>query len=91
MSMVPTRGPDSYAYGYGYGYGYGYVQEPAKKAKAAKAPKPAKGPKQARRGQRAADPVQNDPAMAAQLGFGDTPPQMTDAAPPSPAFRSDRP
>lgn len=91
MSMVPTRGPDSYAYGYGYGYGYGYMQEPAKKAKAARAPKPAKGPKQARRGQRAAEPVQNDPAMAAQLGFGDTPPQMTDAAPPTPAFRSDRP
>jgi len=30
LSMVPTRGPDSYAYAYGYGYsygqGYGYVQ-----------------------------------------------------------------
>lgn len=24
MSMVPTRGPDSYYAGYGYGYGYGY-------------------------------------------------------------------
>ncbi|MDU0326869.1 polysaccharide biosynthesis tyrosine autokinase [Microbacterium sp. KSW2-21] len=24
MSMVPTRGPDSYGYGNGYGYGYGY-------------------------------------------------------------------
>ncbi|MCM3697148.1 polysaccharide biosynthesis tyrosine autokinase [Microbacterium oleivorans] len=24
MSMVPTRGPDSYYNGYGYGYGYGY-------------------------------------------------------------------
>jgi capsular exopolysaccharide synthesis family protein len=35
MTMVPTRGPDSYAYGYGYGYGsYGYVDEqPAKKGK----------------------------------------------------------
>ena len=33
MSMVPTRGPDSYynAYGYGYG-GYGYVQEQPKAA-----------------------------------------------------------
>lgn len=33
MSMVPTRGPDSYysAYGYGYGYGYGYQLEPEKK------------------------------------------------------------
>ncbi|WP_279366721.1 polysaccharide biosynthesis tyrosine autokinase [Microbacterium testaceum] len=32
MSMVPTRGPDSYyaAYGYGYGYGYGYRELPAK-------------------------------------------------------------
>jgi capsular exopolysaccharide synthesis family protein len=38
MTMVPTRGPDSYAYGYGYGYGYG-AQPPAK-AKA-KAPVPA--------------------------------------------------
>lgn len=26
LSMVPTRGPDSYAYAYGYGYGYGYGQ-----------------------------------------------------------------
>lgn len=33
MSMVPTRGPDSYysAYGYGYGYGYGLEDEPQKK------------------------------------------------------------
>jgi len=40
MSMVPTRGADSYysAYGYGYGYGYGaYTQEkPKGKAKKAK-------------------------------------------------------
>nr|WP_223849026.1 hypothetical protein [Microbacterium hominis] len=36
MSMVPTRGPDSYysAYGYGYGYGYGYREAPAKSDKA---------------------------------------------------------
>lgn len=35
MSMVPTRGPDSYysAYGYGYGYGYGYRETPAKTTK----------------------------------------------------------
>ncbi|MDJ1114442.1 polysaccharide biosynthesis tyrosine autokinase [Microbacterium dauci] len=26
MSMVPTRGPDSYYNGYGYGYGYGYTE-----------------------------------------------------------------
>lgn len=31
MSMVPTRGPDSYYSGYGYGYGYGYTQEPTSK------------------------------------------------------------
>ena len=36
MSMVPTRGPDSYysAYGYGYGYGYGYRETPSKSDKA---------------------------------------------------------
>ncbi len=46
LTMVPTRGPDSYAYGYGYGaYGYGYVQDrPAKKGKRGKAPKPAAPP-----------------------------------------------
>jgi len=30
MSMVPTRGPDSYYAAYGYGYGYGYRELPAK-------------------------------------------------------------
>ncbi|WP_295789495.1 polysaccharide biosynthesis tyrosine autokinase [uncultured Microbacterium sp.] len=32
MSMVPTRGPDSYysAYGYGYAQGYGYTESPPK-------------------------------------------------------------
>jgi len=37
MSMVPTRGPDSYysAYGYGYGYGgYGYMATPEKPSRA---------------------------------------------------------
>lgn len=29
MSMVPTRGPDSYYAAYGYGYGYGYKEEAA--------------------------------------------------------------
>ncbi|WP_216851631.1 polysaccharide biosynthesis tyrosine autokinase [Herbiconiux sp. VKM Ac-2851] len=31
MTMLPTKGPDSYGYGrYGYGYGYGYgIDEPA--------------------------------------------------------------
>ena len=47
MTMVPTRGPDSYAYGYGYG-SYGYVEEkPAKKAKKTKAPKPTAAPPKA--------------------------------------------
>ncbi|MEV4687298.1 polysaccharide biosynthesis tyrosine autokinase [Microbacterium sp. LWH3-1.2] len=46
MTMVPTRGPDSYAYGYGYGYGgygYGYVADApgAKKGKQARKAKPA--------------------------------------------------
>ncbi|MFV9426233.1 polysaccharide biosynthesis tyrosine autokinase [Microbacterium sp. S1037] len=38
MSMVPTRGPDSYysAYGYGYGYGYRYVETPPAKKKPAR-------------------------------------------------------
>lgn len=33
MSMVPTRGPDSYytAYGYGYGYGYTYDENSARR------------------------------------------------------------
>jgi len=30
LSMVPTRGPDSYYSGYGYGYGYGYREMPVK-------------------------------------------------------------
>ncbi|MEV5071126.1 polysaccharide biosynthesis tyrosine autokinase [Microbacterium sp. LMI12-1-1.1] len=47
MTMVPTRGPDSYAYGYGYG-SYGYVDAaPAKKAKRTKPPKSAKTAKSA--------------------------------------------
>ncbi|MDF2045932.1 polysaccharide biosynthesis tyrosine autokinase [Microbacterium sp. Kw_RZR3] len=33
MSMVPTRGPDSYYSAYGYGYGYGYRVEPAQSSK----------------------------------------------------------
>ncbi|THE08428.1 polysaccharide biosynthesis tyrosine autokinase [Microbacterium oleivorans] len=36
MSMVPTRGPDSYYNGYGYGYGYGYAVEPPKAARGRK-------------------------------------------------------
>ncbi|KAF2413436.1 chromosome partitioning protein [Microbacterium sp. B35-04] len=41
MTMVPTRGPDSYAYGYGYG-SYGYVDDkPVKRGRFGKAPKKA--------------------------------------------------
>ncbi|MFB2586739.1 polysaccharide biosynthesis tyrosine autokinase [Herbiconiux liukaitaii] len=37
MTMLPTRGPDSYGYGrYGYGYGYGYSDEPQKAPRAGK-------------------------------------------------------
>lgn len=36
MSMVPTRGPDSYYNGYGYGYGYGYAVEQPKAARGRK-------------------------------------------------------
>jgi len=39
MSMVPTRGPDSYYSAYGYGYGYGYresAETPKSARKAAK-------------------------------------------------------
>lgn len=36
MSMVPTRGPDSYYTGYGYGYGYGYREVPEKEARGSK-------------------------------------------------------
>ncbi|WP_194397525.1 polysaccharide biosynthesis tyrosine autokinase [Microbacterium atlanticum] len=43
LTMVPTRGPDSYAYAYGYGYSsYGYAE--TAKGKKTKAPKPPKSP-----------------------------------------------
>lgn len=50
MTMVPTRGPDSYAYGYGYG-AYGYVDDSrnvksGKRPKRAKPAKPAPAPRQ---------------------------------------------
>lgn len=47
LTMVPTRGPDSYAYGYGYGYGaYGYGEtKPARHQKPPKPPKASKAPK----------------------------------------------
>ncbi|WP_440708383.1 polysaccharide biosynthesis tyrosine autokinase [Herbiconiux sp. YIM B11900] len=39
MTMLPTKGPDSYGYGrYGYGYGYGYgIDEPEQKLGSRKA------------------------------------------------------
>lgn len=40
MSMVPTRGPDSYYAGYGYGYGYEYRETPAKKGRLGRQPQP---------------------------------------------------
>jgi capsular exopolysaccharide synthesis family protein len=36
MSMVPTRGADSYYSAYGYGYGYGYREEPQTKARSSR-------------------------------------------------------
>ncbi|WP_019181005.1 polysaccharide biosynthesis tyrosine autokinase [Microbacterium yannicii] len=49
MTMVPTRGPDSYAYGYGYG-AYGYVDDSknVKDGKAEKHNKAAKPTKQSK-------------------------------------------
>ena len=42
LTMVPTRGPDSYyAYGAGYGYGYGYREQPEKKRGTRRTPGPA--------------------------------------------------
>ncbi|MFJ4039194.1 polysaccharide biosynthesis tyrosine autokinase [Microbacterium sp. NPDC090007] len=63
MSMVPTRGPDSYyaAYGYGYGYGYGYKLSPAEQAKSNRTPKKADGG-------RAALPAADEEALD-ELGF----------------------
>lgn len=63
MSMVPTRGPDSYyaAYGYGYGYGYGYKLSPAEQAKSDRKAKKAGGG-------RAALPAADEEALD-ELGF----------------------
>ncbi|PTT17118.1 chromosome partitioning protein [Microbacterium sp. HMWF026] len=63
MSMVPTRGPDSYyaAYGYGYGYGYGYKLSPAEQAKSKRKAKKADGG-------RAALPAADEGAFD-ELGF----------------------
>ncbi|WP_349426430.1 polysaccharide biosynthesis tyrosine autokinase [Microbacterium sp. LWS13-1.2] len=64
MTMVPTRGPDSYAYGYGYG-SYGYVDAaPAKKTKRTKPPKTAKSAKSAPAGSPAATFAPAQPSAA---------------------------
>lgn len=66
MTMVPTRGPDSYAYGYGYGtYGYGYVQEKPAKAKAPKKTKAEKAAPAPAPTRPAAGPVRQAAAPAA--------------------------
>ncbi|MFB7884613.1 polysaccharide biosynthesis tyrosine autokinase [Microbacterium sp. NPDC056057] len=66
MTMVPTRGPDSYAYGYGYGtYGYGYVQEKPAKAKAPKKTKAEKAAPAPAPTRPAASPVRQAAAPAA--------------------------
>lgn len=63
MSMVPTRGPDSYyaAYGYGYGYGYGYKLSPAEQAQSNRKAKKVIGG-------RAALPAADEEALD-ELGF----------------------
>ncbi|WP_144785422.1 polysaccharide biosynthesis tyrosine autokinase [Microbacterium sp. BH-3-3-3] len=66
MSMVPTRGPDSYYSAYGYGYGYGYREAPTKKEK--------KAPARAKRQDRQSSVPSSDEGQADQaldeLGFG---------------------
>lgn len=62
MSMVPTRGPDSYysAYGYGYG-GYGYMATPEKPSRAQR--------KLAKRAARAAEQETTSDAALDELGL----------------------
>ncbi len=60
MSMVPTRGPDSYYTGYGYGYGYGYREVPET---------PKRGDKRARSTRNNPSDSKSDPALE-DLGFG---------------------
>ncbi|MGK3953990.1 polysaccharide biosynthesis tyrosine autokinase [Microbacterium sp. I2] len=79
MTMVPTRGPDSYAYGYGYG-AYGYVDD-SKNVKPGKTPKKAKPAKPA--------PVPKQPKAQTQAAAGS--PRSTAAAPASPAPASPAP
>ncbi|BFM23113.1 polysaccharide biosynthesis tyrosine autokinase [Microbacterium sp. che218] len=61
MSMVPTRGPDSYYTGYGYGYGYGYRETPEKEGRGTK--------RQARPKKSDSRPTRGDGSLE-ELGFG---------------------
>jgi capsular exopolysaccharide synthesis family protein len=75
MTMVPTRGPDSYAYGYGYG-AYGYVDD-------SKNVKPGKSPKNPKPEKKSKQPEVQAPAAAGPL-------RSTPAAPASPPSVAER-
>nr|WP_243075697.1 polysaccharide biosynthesis tyrosine autokinase [Microbacterium sp. SS28] len=77
MTMVPTRGPDSYA----YGYGYGYHEEPARKKKGKGIPTPAPVPPPA---PVEAAPVEAAPADA-RTRRDETPAPASPVAPPTAA------
>lgn len=70
MSMVPTRGPDSYYSAYGYGYGYGYGAEPPKKTP--RAERARNGRPGRRRSQTATPPSINDSTTSASPELGAT-------------------
>lgn len=74
MSMVPTRGPDSYyaAYGYGYGYGYGTAYREAAPAKGRKKTKADAGAPSSRKGSRTTPIATVPEPTLAELGFDDT-------------------
>lgn len=56
LSMVPTRGADSYYAGYGYGYGYGYGVRSSKQQKRRKPGKPTTQKSRKRDDSRAPEP-----------------------------------
>lgn len=78
MTMVPTRGPDSYYTGYGYGYGYGFDAKPSK------ATKSARGGKLNRRATAGVGPVV-PPAAPAAASASPTPTGAPAADAPRPA------
>lgn len=63
MSMVPTRGPDSYYADYGYGYGYGYSNRET-------SPKEKHGSERRGRSGRTPNPAPNDVGTVKDLGLG---------------------